>query len=177
MWVLILITSILLQKRATTCKPQLPANLSRAAHSREKNQIFCRSSSLSYCFLLMIFAPTPTFLFCNVADRGPDFCPSRISDPLSKMTRSRALFVSDPLALSKFDRNRKKKNISNSRKFLILYTKTIVVNCVADPDLQDTYGPPESGSISQIYGSGSFSLSLSKNSKKNIESYCFVTSL
>jgi hypothetical protein len=40
----------------------------------------------------------------------PDFCPSRTSDPLSKMTRSRALLMPYPLTLSKFDRNWKKKN-------------------------------------------------------------------
>jgi hypothetical protein len=45
------------------------------------------------------------------------------------------------------------------------------------------FGPPESGSISQRYGSGfrirlriRILLSLSENSKKNLDFYCFVTS-
>ena len=48
---------------------------------------------------------------------------------------------------------------------------------VADPDPSDPYvfGPPGSGSISQRYGSGSFN-HLSKISKKNLDSCCFVTS-
>ncbi len=65
-------------------------------------------------------------------------------------------------------------------------------NRVADPDLPDPhfFGPPGSGSgsISQRYGSGSGSgsgsfyhriwilPSPSKKSKKNLDSYCFVTS-
>jgi hypothetical protein len=51
---------------------------------------------------------------------------------------------------------------------------------VADPDPPDPhiFGAPGygSGSISQRYGSGCSSGSLSKNSKKNLDFYCFVTS-
>ncbi len=48
---------------------------------------------------------------------------------------------------------------------------------VANPEGSISFGPPPgSGSISQRYGSGIL-LSSSKNSKKNIDSYCSVTSL
>jgi hypothetical protein len=43
---------------------------------------------------------------------------------------------------------------------------------VVDPDV---FGPPGSGNFSQRFGSGSF-YHLSKNEKKNLDSYCFVTS-
>jgi hypothetical protein len=50
-----------------------------------------------------------------------------------------------------------------------------------DPDPPDphVFGPSGSRSISQRYGSGSrswFLLTASRNSKKNLDSYCFVTS-
>jgi hypothetical protein len=53
-------------------------------------------------------------------------------------------------------------------------------NSVPDPD-PHVFGPPGSGSISQRYGSGSGNGSGSffhqaKKSKKNLDSYCFVTS-
>jgi hypothetical protein len=60
----------------------------------------------------------------------------------------------------------------------------ILETSVADPDTnpdadpQDPYvsGPHRSGSIGQRYGSGSgLSLSSCKNSKKNLDSYYFVT--
>ena len=63
----------------------------------------------------------------------------------------------------------------------------ILVDSVADLDLNldpypHVFGPPRSGSISQRYGSGSGSCSGSgsfyhhaKNSKKNLDSYYFVT--
>ncbi len=61
-----------------------------------------------------------------------------------------------------------------------IYTNT--PTSVADPDPPDprVLGPPGSGSgsISQRYGSGSgirILLALSKNSKKNLDFYCFVT--
>ncbi len=50
----------------------------------------------------------------------------------------------------------------------------VVYNNVAAPDPY-VFGPTGFGSINQRYGSGSFSSS-SKNSKKNLDSYCFVTS-
>ncbi len=52
--------------------------------------------------------------------------------------------------------------------------KWIQILLVSVPDTPDphVYGPPRSGSISQMYGSGSSS----KNSKKNLDSYCVVTS-
>ncbi len=46
---------------------------------------------------------------------------------------------------------------------------------VADPDPY-VFGPSGSGSISQMYGSGSLPTSLSKNSKKNLDFYSFLTS-
>jgi hypothetical protein len=44
---------------------------------------------------------------------------------------------------------------------------------IADPDPSDPYafGPPGSGSVSQRYPS-----IIKQNSKKNLDSYCFVTS-
>ncbi len=50
-----------------------------------------------------------------------------------------------------------------------------------DPSDPHAFGPPGSGSgsISQRYASGArvrILLSISKNSKKNLDSYCFVTS-
>ncbi len=50
-----------------------------------------------------------------------------------------------------------------------------------DPPDPHVFGPPGSGSTSQRYGSGTGSGSGSfyhqaKNSKKNLDSYCFVTS-
>jgi hypothetical protein len=54
---------------------------------------------------------------------------------------------------------------------------------VPDPDPPDThgFGPPGSGSISQRCGSGFGSshhpVIIKQNSKKNLDSYCFVTSL
>ncbi len=59
-------------------------------------------------------------------------------------------------------------------------TKMFSVNSVADPDPSDPYvfGPPgwsEPASISQRYGSRIL-LSSSKNRKKNLDSYSFVTS-
>ncbi len=64
-------------------------------------------------------------------------------------------------------------------------TKKVKTISVADPDLSVPYAyvtpGSESGSISQRYGSGTGSggiiLSSSKNSKKNLNSYCSVTSL
>jgi hypothetical protein len=58
------------------------------------------------------------------------------------------------------------------------------ITSVADPNPDPhVFGPPGSGSISQRYGSGSRSGSGSgsfyhqaKKSKKNLDSYCFVTS-
>jgi hypothetical protein len=56
-----------------------------------------------------------------------------------------------------------------------------VVPSVPDPDPPDphVFGPPGSGSTSQGYGSGFGSgmdlLSSCKNSKKNLDSYYFVT--
>jgi hypothetical protein len=44
-----------------------------------------------------------------------------------------------------------------------------------DPPDPHDFGPPGSGLISQMYGSGSF-LSSRKTSKENLVSYCFVTS-
>ncbi len=59
----------------------------------------------------------------------------------------------------------------------------ILTTSVPDPDPNPeppdphVFRPPGSGSASQIYGSGSRSfLSSSKNSKKTLDSYCFVTS-
>jgi hypothetical protein len=48
---------------------------------------------------------------------------------------------------------------------------------VTDPDPSDPYvfGPPGSGSVSQMYGSGSF-CHKAKIVLKNLDSYCFVTS-
>jgi hypothetical protein len=48
---------------------------------------------------------------------------------------------------------------------------------VSDPDLY-VFGPPESGAVSQRYLLIRIRilLSSSKNSKKNLDSYCFVTS-
>jgi hypothetical protein len=45
---------------------------------------------------------------------------------------------------------------------------------VADPD-PHAFGPPGSGSNSQIYGSGSFYHHAKIGSKKNLDSYYFVT--
>ncbi len=55
--------------------------------------------------------------------------------------------------------------------------KHILRSSVADPDPK-VLGPPgyASGSVSHKYGSGSFLLQ-SKTSKKNLEFYCFLTSL
>jgi hypothetical protein len=69
----------------------------------------------------------------------------------------------------------------------LLITNPFCVICasVADPDPNPgpdppdphVFGPPGSGSIMQRYGSGSGSgSSPSKKSKKNLDSYCFVTS-
>jgi hypothetical protein len=72
------------------------------------------------------------------------------------------------------------------RNFRILFKKADIYmtgmvclfSSVPDPDPPDPhfFGPPGSGSISQRYGSGSGSvgilLSASKNSEKNLDSYC-----
>jgi hypothetical protein len=47
---------------------------------------------------------------------------------------------------------------------------------VADPDPY-VLGPPGSGSVSKRYGFGSFYHQAKIASKKNLDSYCFLTSL
>jgi hypothetical protein len=63
------------------------------------------------------------------------------------------------------------------------YNNIIALTSVADPDTNPeppdlrVFGPPGSGSINQRYGSGCWILlSLRKNSKKNLDFYCFMTS-
>ncbi len=63
--------------------------------------------------------------------------------------------------------------IANLFQYQSLYYMNDIYGSVADPDPNPhVFGPPGSGSISQRYGSGSSSC---KNSKKNLDSYYFVT--
>jgi hypothetical protein len=63
---------------------------------------------------------------------------------------------------------------------IVIFQKFFVQASVPDPNPRDphVFGPPPgSGSIRQRYGSGSrILLSSSKSSKKDLDSYCFVTS-
>ncbi len=70
--------------------------------------------------------------------------------------------------------------LGTGKPLTFFYSVVIVLLNVADPDPSDPYVfglldlDPDS---CQRYGSGSgFSLSSSNNSKKNLDSYCFVTS-
>ncbi len=66
--------------------------------------------------------------------------------------------------------------IHNKDLFLAGILSISVANPNPDPSDPYVFGLPKSGSgsISQRYGSGS--LSPSRKSKKNLDSYCFVTS-
>jgi hypothetical protein len=67
--------------------------------------------------------------------------------------------------------------LTHMKQALIVNTSVADPNLDPDPPDPHVFGPPGSGSISHRYGSGSGSGSLSscKNSKKNIDSYYFVT--
>ncbi len=83
-------------------------------------------------------------------------------------------------------RERQQETLENISKVIICLGILAGRLSVADPDPPDprVFGPSGSGfgSISQRYGSGSGSgygsgfLSLSTNSKENLDFYCFVTS-
>jgi hypothetical protein len=71
------------------------------------------------------------------------------------------------------------KGLSHKLNNYFEYLKSkCLLSSVADTDPYDSFfGPPESGSISQRYGSGSRSFyHQTKIVRKNSDSYCFVTS-
>jgi hypothetical protein len=74
-WVLILITSFFISEAGNYMQATASSKLKQGDTLERKKPNFLQVSTLSYYFLLMIFAPTPTSLFCIVADRG---CLSRI---------------------------------------------------------------------------------------------------
>ncbi len=68
----------------------------------------------------------------------------------------------------------KQKRLLFLQEFDLFDYLNAVTASVVDPDPY-VFGPPGSGSVSQRYGFGSFYHL--ENSKKNLDSKCFVTSL